>query len=139
MTGIPDRPTVRLDELPWWRPPVVRAAERPHADDVPLGVFARQPIAAFEEQGHTVVGSSHGDVDLLLIVTHVPTVPQSLRERVPEESPPLSARICGELGLRVGPRRPSRPVGVRRSDMGSRRPTHGPAHPRRPARPRGSQ
>ncbi|MGW5604398.1 hypothetical protein ACWEWL_35640 [Streptomyces rochei] len=105
MTGIPDRPTVKIDELPWWRPLLVQFAGTPHPDDTALGVFVRQLAAAFEEQGHTVVESSHGDVDLLLIVTHVPPGPQPLPERVPEESPPLSARVCGDLGLRVGSRR----------------------------------
>jgi hypothetical protein len=105
MTGLPDRPAVRLDELPWWRPLVVQIAGRPHPDDTALGVFVRQLTAAFEEQGHDVVESSHGDVDLLLIVTHIPAGPQPLPDRVPEQSPPLSARICGELGLRVGSRR----------------------------------
>ncbi|WP_093796857.1 hypothetical protein [Streptomyces sp. Wb2n-11] len=105
MTGVPDRPTVKLDELPWWRPLVVQVAGQAHPEDSALGVFVRQLGAAFEEQGHTVVESSHGDVDLLLIVTHIPNGPGPLCERVPEQSPPLSARTCAELGLRVGSRR----------------------------------
>lgn len=124
MTGVPDRPAVKLDELPWWRPLVVQFAGRPHPDDLALGVFVRQLTAAFEERGHTVVESSHGDVDLLLIVTHVPTGPRPLGERVPEHSPPLSARVCGELGLRVGSRRtvvigqvPERLTGLRHTEV----------------------
>lgn len=105
MTGVPDRPAVELDRLPWWRPLVVQFAGRIHPEDTALALFVRQLTAAFEEQGHTVVESSHGDVDLLLITTHIPAGPQPLRDRVPEESPPLSARVCGELGLRVGTRR----------------------------------
>ncbi|MCZ9351180.1 hypothetical protein NGM36_15480 [Streptomyces mutabilis] len=105
MTGVPRRTVVQLDELPWWRPLVVQVAGAAHPDDSSLGVFIRQLGAAFEEQGHTVVESSNGDVDLLLIVTHIPTGPQPLSERVPEQTPPLSARTCGELGLRVGSRR----------------------------------
>ncbi|MTE22348.1 hypothetical protein F0L17_25250 [Streptomyces sp. TRM43335] len=105
MTAVPDRPTVELDRLPWWRPLVVQFAGRVHPEDTVLAAFVRQLTAAFEEQGHTVVESSKGDVDLLLITTHIPTGPQPLPDRVPEQSPPLSARICGELGLRVGTRR----------------------------------
>ncbi|WPO70374.1 hypothetical protein [Streptomyces sp. KN37] len=102
---IPNRTAVKLDELPWWRPLVVQVAGDTHLADRALDVFVRQLITAFEEQGHTVVESSHGDVDLLLIVTHIPEGPQSLPERIPEQSPPLSARMCAELGLRVGSRR----------------------------------
>ncbi|GGQ46346.1 hypothetical protein ACFFKE_27955 [Streptomyces mutabilis] len=104
MTGVADRPAGKLDELPWWRPLVVQLAGQAHPDDTTLGLFVRQLTAAFEEQGHTVVESSHGDVDLLLIVTHIPTGSEPLRERVQEQSPPLSARTCTELGLRVGSR-----------------------------------
>ncbi|MER5782720.1 hypothetical protein ABT104_13510 [Streptomyces mobaraensis] len=123
MNGVPARPAVKLDELPWWRPLVVQLAGRAHPDDRALGVFVRQLMAAFEEQGHDVVESSHGDVDLLLIVTHIPAGPEPLRERVPEEIPPLSARTRAELGLRVGSRRtvvlaqvPERLTGLRHTD-----------------------
>ncbi|MFJ7148884.1 hypothetical protein ACIQVT_11845 [Streptomyces sp. NPDC100445] len=105
MTGVPGRPAAKLDELPWWRPLVVQVAGQAHPHDSALGVFVRQLMAAFEEQGHSVVESSHGDVDLLLIVSHIPSGPEPLCDRVPEETPPLSARTCGELGLRVGSRR----------------------------------
>jgi hypothetical protein len=124
MTGVPDRPAVKLDALPWWRPLVVQIAGQAHPDDAALGVFVRHLGAAFEEQGHTIVETSNGDVDLLLIVAHIPTGPEPLCERVPEHSPPLSARICGELGLRVGSRRtvvmaqvPERLAGLRHTEV----------------------
>ncbi|MFE0062797.1 hypothetical protein ACFWZ5_42700, partial [Streptomyces sp. NPDC059003] len=104
MTDLVARPAVQLDRLPWWRPLVVQLAGHVHPENTTLGMFVRQLTAAFEEQGHTVVDSSHGDVDLLLISTHIPDGTQPLVQRIPEESPPLSARICGELGLRVGTR-----------------------------------
>ncbi|MFE9708439.1 hypothetical protein [Streptomyces sp. NPDC005930] len=95
---------MKLDELPWWRPLVVQFTGQAHPDDSAMGVFVRQLGAAFEEQGHTVVESSNGDVDLLLITTHIPPGTAPLSERVPEQRPPLSARVCAELGLRVGSR-----------------------------------
>ncbi|WP_411107250.1 hypothetical protein [Streptomyces sp. cmx-4-9] len=104
MTVLSNRPAPQLDRLPWWRPLVVQFAGQVHPNDTVLAAFVTQLTAGFEEQGHTVVESSQGDVDLLLISTHIPPGPAPLSERVPEQRPPLSAQVRGELGLRVGSR-----------------------------------
>ncbi|MGW0315128.1 hypothetical protein [Streptomyces flavidovirens] len=92
-----------LTGLPWWRPCLVQVVGAEHAATT-LAAFVQQLVAAFEEQGHTVVETSHGDVDLLLVAARVPESPAPLHERLPEQVPPLAVAACQEHGLRVGSR-----------------------------------
>ncbi|GGX54028.1 hypothetical protein [Streptomyces noursei] len=93
-----------LAALPWWRPCLVQAVGLSENSGPTLTAFVRQLLAAFEEQGHTVVDFSHGDVDLLLVAAGIPDGPAPLRERLPEQMPPLAVTACQEHGLRVGSR-----------------------------------
>ncbi|MHB6905027.1 hypothetical protein [Streptomyces sp. DB-54] len=93
-----------LSALPWWRPLLVQAVGLDEEADPTLAAFGRQLLTAFEEQGHTVVQHSHGDIDLLLVATRIPDGPEPLRDRLPEQMPPLAVTACQEHGLRVGSR-----------------------------------
>ncbi|MGZ3113762.1 hypothetical protein [Streptomyces sp. H62] len=69
-----------------------------------LRSFLDRLVASFEAQGHTVLDRSHGDVDLMLMCGQVPDGPKPLRERIPEDYPPLSAMLRRQHGLRRNPR-----------------------------------
>ncbi|MEU9558387.1 hypothetical protein [Streptomyces fumanus] len=97
--------TVDLTACSWWRPCTVHLI-----DDVPDGqqtatkAFLAHLTASFEFQGHNVVESSHGDVDLLLMCARIPDGPEPLRDRIPEQYPPLSAALRQRHRLRRTPR-----------------------------------
>ncbi|WP_438297210.1 hypothetical protein [Streptomyces sp. HUAS TT7] len=93
-----------LSALPWWRPLLVQAVGLDEEAGPTLAAFGRQLLTAFEEQGHTVMQHSHGDVDLLLVAARIPDGPAPLRDRLPERMPPLAVAACREHGLRVGSR-----------------------------------
>ncbi|MGP3966556.1 hypothetical protein [Streptomyces sp. 6N223] len=92
-----------LATLPWWRPCLVQLVGL-GGQGPTLVAFARQLLAAFEDQGHTVLEESHGDIDLLLMAVRVPDGPAPLKDRLPEQMPPLAVTTCQENGLTVGSR-----------------------------------
>ncbi|MFE1775462.1 hypothetical protein [Streptomyces sp. NPDC059008] len=93
-----------LSALPWWRPLLVQAVGLGEHAGPTLAAFGRQLLTAFEEQGHTVMQHSRGDIDLLLVAVGIPDGPGPLRERLPEQMPPVAVAACQEHGLRVGSR-----------------------------------
>ncbi|MFJ8313527.1 MULTISPECIES: hypothetical protein [unclassified Streptomyces] len=98
------KPPHDLSALAWWRPLLVQAVGLDEEAGPTLAAFGRQLLTAFEEQGHTVVRHSRGDVDLLLVAGLIPDGPAPLRHRLPEQMPPLAVTACQEHGLRVGSR-----------------------------------
>ncbi|MGG2463842.1 hypothetical protein ACO0M4_29300 [Streptomyces sp. RGM 3693] len=100
----PAASTCDLSALPWWRPCLVQAVGLDKHTSPALSSFARELLAAFEEHGHTVVTQSHGDVDLLLVPARIPDGPAPLRERLPEQTPPVAVTACQANGLHVGSR-----------------------------------
>ncbi|MQY39573.1 hypothetical protein SRB17_76000 [Streptomyces sp. RB17] len=99
-------PTVSTDltACGWWRPCTVQVIGEVPADHQALRAFLDRLVAAFEFQGHSVFDRSHGDVDLMLMCGQIPEGPQPLRERIPENYPPLSAMLRQRHGLRRNPR-----------------------------------
>ncbi|MFJ8694165.1 hypothetical protein [Streptomyces roseolilacinus] len=106
MSNSPVAAPVRSDvtACSWWRPCSVQLIGEVPAGQQALRAFLDRLIASFEDQGHTVLDRSHGDVDLLLMCGHVPEGPRPLRERIPENYPPLSAMLRQRHGLRRNPR-----------------------------------
>lgn len=88
----------------WWRPCTVQVIGEVPAEHQALRAFLDRLVAAFELQGHSVFDRSHGDVDLMLMCGQIPEGPQPLRERIPENYPPLSAMLRRRHGLRRNPR-----------------------------------
>ncbi|MFJ8584315.1 hypothetical protein ACIRD2_06610 [Streptomyces sp. NPDC093595] len=88
----------------WWRPCTVQVVGEVPAGRPALRAFLDRLIASFETQGHTVLDRSHGDVDLMLMCGQIPDGPGTLRERIPEDYPPLSATLRRHHGLRRNPR-----------------------------------
>ncbi|KOV99485.1 hypothetical protein ADK65_17620 [Streptomyces sp. NRRL B-1140] len=99
-------PTVSTDltACGWWRPCTVQVIGEVPVDHQALRAFLDRLVAAFEFQGHSVFDRSHGDVDLMLMCGQIPEGPQPLRERIPENYPPLSAMLRQRHGLRRNPR-----------------------------------
>ncbi|MFE9703271.1 hypothetical protein [Streptomyces sp. NPDC005930] len=102
----PGTSTARADltACRWWRPCTVQVVGEPAPGQRAAAAFAERLVASFEQQGHTVVDRSHGDVDLLLMHAHVPEGPEPLQLRIPEQCPPPSATLRQSHGLRRAPR-----------------------------------
>ncbi|MGW0551645.1 hypothetical protein [Streptomyces altiplanensis] len=88
----------------WWRSCSVQVVGEVPDGQHALRSFLDRLITAFEDQGHTVLDRSHGDVDLMLMCGQIPDGPQPLRDRILEEYPPLSAMLRQRHGLRRNPR-----------------------------------
>lgn len=99
-------PTVCTDltACGWWRPCTVQVIGEVPAGQQALRAFLDRLVASFEFQGHAVFDRSHGDVDLMLMCGQVLDGPQPLRDRIPENYPPLSASLRQRHGLRRNPR-----------------------------------
>ncbi|KUH39024.1 MULTISPECIES: hypothetical protein [Streptomyces] len=106
MSSSPVAAPVRSDVTAcgWWRPCTVQLIGEVPDGQRALRVFLDRLTASFEDQGHTVLDRSHGEVDLMLMCGHIPDGPQPLRERIPETYPPLSAMLRQRHGLRRNPR-----------------------------------
>jgi hypothetical protein len=104
--AVPDfqvRPREDIRECRWFRPLTVQLVGEPPPGDLLLERFVGELLAGFGRQGHSVLASSRGDVDLLLACEQVPDGPQPLRDRVRERPVPLAFALMREFRLRRRP------------------------------------
>ncbi|MEU4209593.1 hypothetical protein AB0F13_06225 [Streptomyces sp. NPDC026206] len=92
-----------LTSRDWWRPCSVQTVGEIPPESHALAPFMTRLLASFEDQGHVVRDRSYGDVDLMFMYAHVPDGQAPLRDRIPEQCPPLSVTLRQANGLRRNP------------------------------------
>src|SRR5574341_996642 len=92
-----------LRECSWFRPRTVAVLNQPALGDLVQQQFLPKLLAAFEEQGHSIIANPTGTVNLMLSFYDAPDTDVPLLERVPERPLPLALSLMREFGLSKRP------------------------------------
>src|SRR5581483_5392053 len=92
-------PREDLRETPWFQPRTISILNPPIPGDKVQEQLLPKLIAAFREQGHTVLDEPDGRVNLMLSFYDVPDTSEPITQRVPERHLPLGLTLMREYNL----------------------------------------
>lgn len=92
-------PRADLRDTPWFAPRTISILNQPMEGDQVQAQLLPRLIAAFREQGHTVLEYPDGNVNLMIGFYDVPDTDAPLLERIPEREMPVALTIMREYKL----------------------------------------